>query len=91
MVRTQRIPYTYAIVNKLENLDRIADLIQREGTDLMAFYGVGNHGGGPTIELLHKLHERDMSGQVFSAPDEYFAHVEYAQVPIVSEFSMRKR
>ncbi|MBR6565664.1 MAG: hypothetical protein IKK79_02515, partial [Spirochaetaceae bacterium] len=44
----------------------------------MFFYGVGNHGGGPTIEALDKLEEmRKTSPEkyLYSSPEQYFADI----------------
>src|SRR5258707_7174558 len=44
--------------------------------DLMFFYGVGNHGGGPTIATLRSLEalqsDPDLPALTFSSPDRYF-------------------
>ena len=47
------------------------------GHSVMAFYGVGNHGGGPTIANLRSLQEYQATGKdgdqvIFSDPDAYF-------------------
>ncbi|MBB6735801.1 alpha-mannosidase [Cohnella zeiphila] len=48
--------------------------------DLMLFYGVGNHGGGPTkenIESIRRLNnEPDLPKLEFSTPDNYFRDME---------------
>ncbi|MCL5270827.1 MAG: alpha-mannosidase, partial [bacterium] len=42
----------------------------------MAFYGVGNHGGGPTIENIHEIHRLQAAGEgpqlLFSSPNAFF-------------------
>ncbi|MBW7457404.1 alpha-mannosidase [Paenibacillus sepulcri] len=49
-------------------------------SDLMLFYGVGNHGGGPTkenIASIRKLNgEADLPKLEFSTPDRYFRDME---------------
>jgi len=46
------------------------------GTDLMLFYGVGNHGGGPTRWDIEYIQSRQKECQViFSDPDSYFKAV----------------
>jgi alpha-mannosidase len=44
--------------------------------DLMFFYGVGNHGGGPTIATLRSLealqNDPDLPSLTFSSPGRYF-------------------
>lgn len=61
-----------------------------EGIDhVMCFYGVGNHGGGPTRKLVQWILEhQDYASGVrleFSTPDRYFAAVEAsaAACPVV--------
>jgi len=48
--------------------------------DLLFFYGVGNHGGGPTkenIESIRALNEDpELPKLVFATPDQYFADME---------------
>ena len=56
-VETYRVPFYYNIDSnhrKFEKLGQIAEI--DESSDQMAFYGVGNHGGGPTVELLKQMH-----------------------------------
>lgn len=70
-VKTFRVPFYYNFVVKNFHLfDEVRDL---DGdTDMMAFYGVGNHGGGPTIELLTKMQNELGEDFVYSDPDKYF-------------------
>lgn len=81
-VRTYRIPELYCInanPRGLETLDRIAE--KTKAQPMMGFYGIGNHGGGPTIELINAIKERDLGEKVFSTPDEYFDEVKDLAVP----------
>lgn len=52
---------------------------------MMAFYGVGNHGGGPTIELITKIKERGRRNEVFSTPDEFFDATSDLDLPVVRD------
>ena len=50
------------------------------GLPVMCFYGVGNHGGGPTIKNIASIHEYQKNGEngdtvIFSDPDTYFEDV----------------
>ena len=89
-VLTYRIPYRYNIdgVRNNRGVDRfgqIADLAAEEKTDQMAFYGVGNHGGGPTVTLLNIMH-RELGEQfVYSDPDAYFTAQAGKLAPVVRE------
>ena len=55
-------------------------MAEEAGFDYMNFFGVGNHGGGPTIRninLIHELQEELGSDTIFiSSPDQYFADIE---------------
>ncbi len=62
-----------------EKMWRAIKRCRETGMDSMCFYGKGDHGGGPTEELILKI--RQMSGQIddveicFSAPDAFFERV----------------
>ena len=49
------------------------------GDTAMVFYGVGNHGGGPTIANIESIHRYDRMGSfgrmIMSSPREYFDEV----------------
>ncbi|NLP47570.1 MAG: alpha-mannosidase [Clostridiales bacterium] len=50
----------------------------REGIPLMSFYGVGNHGGGPTVRHLSALEEiiaKDPEKFEYAGPGKYFDYV----------------
>ena len=57
-VLTYRIPYTYgASGSHLEaHIRRCGELLAADPHALMCFYGVGNHGGGPTQENIALIH-----------------------------------
>ena len=85
-VTAYRIPISYAINEAtIERLDRIADTVTRDGAPRMAFYGVGNHGGGPSARLIDAIKERAYPNAVFSTPDEYFADMNKDALPVVAE------
>ena len=77
-VLTYRIPTGYA-ENGTESIDRaiksIKELGDKNNTGMMVFYGVGNHGGGPTkgdIEYLKSLMDNGADYLKFSSPEAYF-------------------
>lgn len=59
--------------------------------EMLCFYGVGNHGGGPTrgnIESIHTLsHESQLPELIFASPDTFFASVDQpsSHFPVVHE------
>ncbi len=83
-VKTFRIPFFYNVVmsnfNLLEEIEKLED-----DTDMMAFYGVGNHGGGPTIELLTKMQEELGESFVYSDPDKYFSEQDADSLPVLHD------
>ena len=88
-VPTFRIPLQYN--NRPDEYNRImeiSELAQNENIDYMAFYGVGNHGGGATIEQLKFMGElinNEPEKWCFSSPDEYFEAVKGSQMPILKD------
>ncbi|AZN40126.1 alpha-mannosidase [Paenibacillus albus] len=83
-VMTFRIPFSYgnwwktgdAVVEKTRAVAALAD---EHGHGYMNFYGVGNHGGGPTIANLHSVHklqeELGADRIALSSPNRYFAEM----------------
>lgn len=74
-VLTYRLPYTYtANMNLPEHIEACKGYFDPGAQDMMCFYGVGNHGGGPTkrnIEYIQSLRS-DEYEFVFSSPDRFF-------------------
>lgn len=89
-VLTYHIPDGYGS-SGAESLNRrindINDRAEKAGHGLMLFYGVGNHGGGPTrgdIEYLRENLEREGYNELeFSSPDGYFEDIlnEFLDLP----------
>lgn len=82
-----RIPYEYCTwPDAIEaHIDRCASEISDEN-GMMCFYGVGNHGGGPTRKNIDSIHALDGHGGVslkLSDPDAYFDQVT-GELPIVN-------
>ena len=51
----------------------------------MLFYGIGNHGGGPSKEHLKQAEALIAKGESsYATPDEYFDDIDY-DIPVVSE------
>lgn len=88
-----RIPFEYC--TPPQDLDkhvrRCAGELREPVNELMCFYGVGNHGGGPTkenIESIARLNEDpDLPRLVFSSPERYFHCVRTRnwQLPVVHD------
>jgi alpha-mannosidase len=76
-----RIPFEYCTWGKdLERyVRRCFGELKSPYDELMCFYGVGNHGGGPTRENLESIIRMDAEPGfprlVFSTPNQYFADV----------------
>ena len=78
-VLAYRIPYSYGTLGALDaHIDRVRARLTDEQPDLMCFYGVGNHGGGPTRENIEEIRARiaDPEDEVdyrFGDPERWFA------------------
>lgn len=81
-VTAYRIPVTYNCTSDYE-FTTATELCNHFGHDAMIFYGVGNHGGGPTIALIQKIH-KDYPSDVLSTPDEYFSSIDKSGLPVIS-------
>jgi alpha-mannosidase len=75
-----RIPISYGdwdgeLQGKLLTMSRLKE----PTNDLMAFYGVGDHGGGPTKlsiqSILDMAKQPGAPAMLFSTPDRYFAEI----------------
>lgn len=85
-VTTFRIPLCYNVEMKcFENFAKIKELAEKENIEYMMFYGVGNHGGGPTIQLLNEINKNKTDDMIYSTPDEYFESVDKSKLPVVKE------
>lgn len=63
--------------------DRV-NLYLGKSQDQMLFYGIGNHGGGPSKEHLVQAEGLVQDDKfMYATPDEYFAHVENAKMPTI--------
>ena len=83
-VTTYRIPLHYNLrQGRVPMFEEIASM--PEETDQMAFYGIGNHGGGPTVEFLNWMHENLDGRFVYSDPDTFFAAQKPETLPVVRD------
>ncbi|MCL2351472.1 MAG: GNAT family N-acetyltransferase [Firmicutes bacterium] len=69
------------------------DAARELGNPMMLFYGVGNHGGGPTISLMNHITRRietpgnretfpEGENLLFSSPERYMASVDGKGLPV---------
>jgi len=86
-VLSYRIPFEYCTWGKelKKHIRRNADELKAPFNDLMTFYGVGNHGGGPTkenIESIKQLNEDpSYPNLVFSTPNKFFDELMNKNLP----------
>ncbi len=89
-VLTFRIPYAYTAGGTTEDLEkhvlRCAAEATAEFPEIMCFYGVGNHGGGPTRDNLRRIPEMDADPAfphlIHSSPRDFFDRVLAAGVDL---------
>lgn len=91
-VMTYRIPFNYnAYFGVEKQIDDCMSEFIGEFPGVMAFYGVGNHGGGPTIENIQTIVEKRKEYPdvefVFATPSDFFDDVEKTgiELPVVKE------
>ncbi len=90
-VLTFRIPYEYCTWGKdLEaHVRKCTTELGGPVDELMCFYGVGNHGGGPTNENLASIARMNTEGGLpelrLSDPSRYFEAVRELEVPVWSD------
>lgn len=92
-VNAFRLPYSYGTFGNLKDHIKSCMTEFDPGVEeLMCFYGVGNHGGGPTIENIEQIKRlqeewKDEVEIVFADPDTYFADLKskHEKFPVVHE------
>lgn len=90
-VLTYRIPYEYCSGGAAlrQNVDRLLCELKDGPAALMLFYGVGNHGGGPTQENLVSIHEMNADPGLpklqMSRVDRFFGDIAGQDFPVVQD------
>jgi alpha-mannosidase len=93
-VLTMRLPHEYCSPREDlgYHLDKSLAQLPDRFAEMMVFYGVGNHGGGPTRENLDSIRSLDRSGTmprlIHSTPDAFFARIRELgtdEVPVVRD------
>ena len=85
-VTTYRIPWFYNYeTSRMECFQNLKDKAEEEKMDFMAFYGVGNHGGGPTIKLIDEMKKLGIPDMEPSTCQKYFDSVDKESLPVVSD------
>lgn len=69
-----------------QNLDKCIDMATAQ-EKMMFFYGVGNHGGAPTVQNIcdiRAIGEKRADLDVrFASPDDFFSHIKKEKLPVV--------
>ncbi|MBX3062730.1 MAG: alpha-mannosidase [Anaerolineae bacterium] len=87
-VLTFRIMFEYCTWGKdlIQHIRRNANELKAPIDELMCFYGVGNHGGGPTIENIESIKrlnaDETLPELIFSQPEAFFHEVETQHLPL---------
>lgn len=80
-VKAYRIPLRYCI-QTTDEVIQVNQMAKDNGHPMMAFYGVGNHGGGPTIKLIEEINALDIDKK-HSTVDEYFGLFDKDSLPVI--------
>ena len=91
-VLAYRLPHEYCAPREDlgHHLDKSLAQLPERWSEMMAFYGVGNHGGGPTRENLDSIRRLDGAGSLprlrHSTPRAFFDSITSAepQLPVVT-------
>lgn len=70
-----------------DKIDKHVSFSKELGQSVMCFYGVGNHGGGPTIKCLKTIddYRRENAAEdkvLYSSPDSYFEDLSPESLPV---------
>jgi alpha-mannosidase len=91
-VLTFRIPFEYTKWGHEldEHVYKCAAELEHSFDHLMCFYGVGNHGGGPTVENIRSIKRLSTQGDlpelILSSPNRYFEEADLTQpIPVVRD------
>ncbi len=81
-----RIPTGYSESGFIQQ-EKYRTLQEKYQVPYMMFYGVGNHGGGPTIRRLQELETMVGEEMYYASPDRYFAAAEKYRhrLPVVQD------
>ena len=81
-----RLPTHYNVTaDKQDQIDRLAGAVQEDGLPRMLFVGIGNHGGGPSSELIRHLKALGLPQSGFSTPDRYFDGIRGISLPVIKD------
>lgn len=85
-------PYCYNMETYedfIERLERVVGECDEKAQEVLFFYGVGNHGGGPTkrnIELIHEYQGKNEKYNLkFSNLQEFFENIDQACLPVLQD------
>ena len=85
-VCTYKSPFAYCVGNcHLEKLKEIDENIMPKDDSYMLFFGVGNHGGGPTIDLINNINNLKTENMIYSTTDEYFDVVDKSKLQVIKD------
>jgi alpha-mannosidase len=92
-VLTYRLPHEYCAPREDlgYHLDKSIAQLPERWSEMMAFYGVGNHGGGPTRENLESIRRLDGAGNMphlrHSTPRAFFDTIRASgvKIPVVRD------
>ena len=80
-VVTSRIRQYYGPPDEIASIDAIDRVCTTDGIPRMAFFGIGNHGGGPSARMLEKLSHDMPKHRTFASVDDFFDALNTSDLP----------
>ncbi len=79
------VNYNIDIGNHQNFMTQMKEWAEKRQHDVMTLYGVGNHGGGPTIKLIEAVNSFDIGEKVHATPADYFSAVDQSNLPVIKD------
>lgn len=81
-VVASRIRQYYGPPDEIASINAIDRACAEDGVPRMAFFGIGNHGGGPSARLLEQLCADMPAHRTFASPDDFFDALDTSALPL---------
>lgn len=80
-----RISDSYSLGKNIDVIKEYKAKADEIGQDTMAFFGIGNHGGGPSIKMIDEINRLNLPDTAYSTPDDFFAGIDRESLPVIKD------